>query len=99
MATFNQAYDFTVMTAGGSPYSFFPGSPATAATVWRVYCVSAGTITIGSLGSTNQATFPMAQGAQLDMLISYANVVSGGFLAVKNYLDQQSNPGNGSFYQ
>ena len=82
MATFNQAYDFTVMT-GGNSYNLQPGSPATAATVWRVYCVSAGTITVWSYGSNTQATLPMAQGSVLDMMIGSASVASGGFLGIK----------------
>ena len=90
MATFNQAADFVVLSSGTS-YNLSPGSPQTASTVWRIYCVSAGTITIGSLNSTVQATLPMAQSAVIDMQVSYASVASGSFLAIKSVWQPEYN--------
>ena len=95
MAQYAQNYDFLLLTSTGGlsgntgiyNQSNGFGNGYSAATINSIYCISAGTITVNSLVSSSVATFAMAAGNRLDLMIGACTVSSGAFLGIKAQLE------------
>ena len=79
---FKANYQIISLSANTNLFALGYGNTS-GSSVHQVYCVSAGTITIGAIGG-GSATLSMTAGQTVDCLLSFANVASGSFIGFKS---------------
>ena len=85
MAIINKNYN-TIKLAGGNSYTTADlGNGVTASTVHQIFCVSAGTITITSLGGSGTFAWGATPGQTMDIILGSCVVDSGAeFIGFKS---------------